>query len=192
MFAFNKNKRIEVEREELEQKMVAQAFEFTTSVTEAFESFIGEKGERPYRLLVSKVSPTDKRSPLNQFILISEHLAFSLHCLDRAAFRRDDTRLTEIIFEATERRIASLLTKISESIETEISEDRVLEFLESRQVLYAQMPSILGKGTDDPQSVYTVARKTIGTAFGHPGHFFLDANIRNPLHLGRRQVLHSV
>ncbi len=44
MFAFNKNKRIEVEREELEQKMVAQAFEFTTSVTEAFESFIVRKG----------------------------------------------------------------------------------------------------------------------------------------------------
>ena len=180
--------------DELHSAMIGSAIKFATGVSTWGSTFVDKALEQSYEQLFQR--EISSRSYFNQLLLATEAGCFFLYTLNKLLERFGSEDFRKGVYDLSLRTLihwlmqmaASALSKHSDSLNEEAFE----RLIKTRDLEYAQSPTLLGSGSDDKDSAVWMAARTISDEVsikdifdreGYPNHVILTQIISTVLML---------
>jgi hypothetical protein len=172
--------------DELNNAIIGSAVKFATGVSTWGSTFVDEPLEPSYEQLFHREIEHSARSYFNQLLLATEAACFFLHALNKRLERFGSKDFRSGIYDSSVRTLIRWLMQIAVSAlgreSNSLNGEAFDRLIKTRDVEYAQSPTLLGNGSDDQNGAVWVAARTISDEVsikdnfdreGYPNHVIL-------------------
>jgi len=172
--------------DDLHSAMIGSAIKFATQVSTWGGTFVDKPLEPSYKQLFQHEIEDSARSYFNHLLLATEASCFFLHALNKRLERFGSRDLRDGIYDSSVRALIRWLMQIALSAlgreSKSLNEEAFDRLIKTRDLEYAQSPTLLGNGSDDQDSAMWMAARTISDEVsikdsfdreGYPNHAIL-------------------